>query len=1399
MGRRREAAVPLALAAATFVLAFAQRPGWASSDTKIHLHLEPGRFLADVASLWTSTGDLGHIHSGQHTGYLFPMGPFFAAGHGLGLPEWVVQRLWLGTLLALGAWGVVRLLDALLGRPRGMAHLVAGGLAVVNPFVVTYANRTTVTLLATAVLPWLLLAVHRGVHDPRGWRWPAAVALLVTASGGGINGAVTVWMLLGPLLLLVYEAAVTPVGWRAARAFALRAVPATAVVSLWWIVPTYVQSSHGIDFLRFTEQPGTIWGTTSVPESLRLMGFWLSYVGIGFAGRAIPYFDTSETMLFSAPVVLATLLVPALALTGFVWTRRWRYGPFFLGLALIALLVMAAGFPEGTPLRSGLTFTYYHLPAVQFLRGSYKAGPLLALALACLAGAAAGEAWRRLGWTSSPALRQGALALAVTGLVVVAAWPLVAGRAQDAQVSWKRIPAAWTAAARGLDRELPAGSRAVVLPGDLFAFYRWGGTVDPILPALSRRPVAERNIVPYADLRATDLLWTIDALVHQHRLVPGQLPPLLSLVGARAVVSGSDDDLHRSGAPPAADAARELASQLPRPTRGYGPVRPVPPSSDGLGAPVALPQVRRFDLPAARGLVRVQPESRPLIVDGSAAGVAALAAFDALPVGRTLLYAADLSRPDVRRMAAQGADVVVSDSNRRRAFVGARIEQNTGPTLAAEQDVSADGLVFDPFGRGASAQTVAVLRGARSLEAPYSPGRPQFPEHRPFAAFDRSAATAWLADPTLDRDAHWLEVRFRSAREVPYVDLLPYGDREGAVREVEIAGRRFRVHPRWNRLRLDLRQVGRLRLRLSAVTAGRGAGGIRELRVPGLRVSEQLRLPRVAEAALGARELRRAQLTYLFERTTGDDPYRRNLVHGPWSALHVRDRGDPERTMRRVFQLAAPRSFAAEAWVSVSPRAPDHALDRLMGYRGRLRATSSSRFLGRPAWRASRALDGDRGTAWLGGYVRGQPAWLGWRTRRATTVRGLRLVPPSARVRRPALVRLRWPGGASPPLPVAGGGRVTLPRPVRARAFRLEVVRTALPPAASPAERHRRAVGIAEVRGVSGLPPGPSVRSMGAAARCGAVRVRAGARTLRLRVEAGRAALEAGRPLRARGCEGPVRLSGGTQELAVSPGLFAVEALRLTSPAPVAPPPAAASGRVIDPGRPGRGRVDAVRLAVHAPSWLVLGESYNRGWRAWCDGRPLGAPTPIDGYANGWRIGPGCRAVRFAFAPNGMARAGYALSALAGLACLVLLLAARRRRPAVETQAAATPPAAGDSPPAWPAPRAALAGVLGGAAFGFVFGIPAGALAAPALALVLWRGVGARALTLGAGALLGVVVPLLYLVEPGNRSGGDHSGFPTDHIEAHWVGVAAVGLLLTALWRALSAARGRPESSTAVG
>src|SRR5215217_5794724 len=86
------------LVAGAFVLAFAQRPGETVFDTRIELSANATLFLDRVAAVWSPTGDLGHVQSGQFVGYLFPMAPWFAFVKWIGLPVWMGQRLWLGAL-----------------------------------------------------------------------------------------------------------------------------------------------------------------------------------------------------------------------------------------------------------------------------------------------------------------------------------------------------------------------------------------------------------------------------------------------------------------------------------------------------------------------------------------------------------------------------------------------------------------------------------------------------------------------------------------------------------------------------------------------------------------------------------------------------------------------------------------------------------------------------------------------------------------------------------------------------------------------------------------------------------------------------------------------------------------------------------------------------------------------------------------------------------------------------------------------------------------------------------------------------------------------------------------------------------------------------------------------------
>jgi arabinofuranan 3-O-arabinosyltransferase len=1396
---KRDARFTLGFAIASFVIAFWQRTGWATSDTKIDLHVDPVRFLGDVASVWTPTNGLGEVHSAQYGGYLWPMGPFFALLHSLGISPWVVQRLWLGTVLALAAWGMLLLLDQLIGKPRGIVHFVATAFWVLNPYTTVFIARTTITLWGYAALPWLLLAVHRGVRTSKGWRawwWPAAFALMFMSTGGGVNAAVVFYMAIGPVLLMLYEPAMGHVRWREAGGFFLRAVILSVLASFWWISALLVHVRYGIDFLQYTEQPRTIWGTNAISESLRLMGYWTSYIGAGYPKAAFPYFSDSGTLIFNVLVVGASFLLSALAALSFVWARRWRYAPFFVLMLVVGVVVMAAGFPDGTPLRSTMEWIYYHVFVTRFLRTVNKAAPLVALGLAGLLGLGARLLWWRLREIRLARWRQVAMVgapLAFAALLVYAALPVIQGKAIDRQLTWKQIPAAWRNVGASLDRTLPANTRAIILPGQIFAYYKWGGTVDAILPRLTNKPVAVRYETPYADLHADDLLQTIDSLVQQARAFPGQLRPLLGLIGASSVVSGTDDDIIRSGAVDPAVAAQVLKSQNLGQAQGFGRLSPVPPARGDLGATQTLPQVRRFSLPAGRGIVHFD-QGRETVVDGSAAGLAGLAAFGALPARAPLFYAGDLTAKAIAGAAASGGDIVVTDSNRRQSFLPQFSQQNVGAVLTQKDPILRTEALVNPFANpGTQGQTVAVVRGAASITGPVANGFQSFPEHAWIAAFDGDLSTSWVpyGQPQPDR---WFRITFTSPRDVPYVDIYPLVGPHGTVTSIGIDNKVTKVHAGWNRIIVGAHHVRSLRVAIASVLQPRkpGPGGIQELRIPGVHVSQILRTPVLVSKALAGRDISHASLTYLFSRTTGDDPFSRDRYVDEPGLANLEDRQDAEKTIHRLVFAPAQRTYAVDARVQPAVDSSDAFLDRLVGVRSASTFTSSSRFHNQAIYRASSAFDGDPSTAWVGLWIRPyQPyPWIAWTTRTPVTVSRLAIARARLPVRQPTAVRLSWPGGSTGTLPVAADGTVTLPAAVRAKAFRLTIVGAAFPAGLTARQRATRGIGIGtlSVAGVAAVSVPHSGPLHGA---CGDARVAVAGRRVPLRVTGTVAQLEAGQALVARSCAGTTTMPSGVQYVDAQPTPLTIDLLRLQSAAPVPlASVAAGTAQVSAPGTIGRYSVDGVRVSVNRPSWLVLGESYDVGWQATCDGRSLGTPQVIDGYANGWLAPAGCRQVSFMFAPQSGVNRSYVVSAVI-VALLALLLIFTRPPRLSEAEALPEFLEISDRTRRLPLRRALGWALLATIPLAFIFAWRSAILIAPALTIILWRGIGPRSLAATSAALIGIAIPISYVIAHPNNEGGYNFGYSVDVIYGHWIGVGAVVLLGVSGWLTLAAARGR--------
>ena len=186
------------LAAVAYVPFLASSPGRLSSDSKQALYVDPGAFLREAPFLWDPTVGAGTVPH-QHIGYLWPMGPWFWLFDRLGSPDWIAQRLWLGTLTLLAALGTRWLLRSL-GLPRAAA--LAGALVyALSPYQLAFTARTSVLLLPWVGLPWLVELTRRAVYHG-GWRHPALFAL-VTFSVAGVNAASLVLVSLGPLAVLV--------------------------------------------------------------------------------------------------------------------------------------------------------------------------------------------------------------------------------------------------------------------------------------------------------------------------------------------------------------------------------------------------------------------------------------------------------------------------------------------------------------------------------------------------------------------------------------------------------------------------------------------------------------------------------------------------------------------------------------------------------------------------------------------------------------------------------------------------------------------------------------------------------------------------------------------------------------------------------------------------------------------------------------------------------------------------------------------------------------------------------------------------------------------------------------------------------------------------------------------
>jgi hypothetical protein len=228
-----------------------------------------------------------------------------------------------------------------------------------------------------------------------------------------------------------------------------------------------------------------------------------------------------------------------------------------------------------------------------------------------------------------------------------------------------------------------------------------------------------------------------------------------------------------------------------------------------------------------------------------------------------------------------------------------------------------------------------------------------------------------------------------------------------------------------------------------------------------------------------------------------------------------------------------------------------------------------------------------------------------------------------------------------------------------------------------------------------------------------------------------------------------------------------------------------------------QGRTDADLTITNptpgTPFWVVLGQSFNRGWTATADGHGLGAPQLVDGYANGWLVSTPAATihVHLNWAPQRRVWIALILSALGVVLCLVL--AVRRPR---------THPLAVDDPQPEPITWrtfarsrgrdepsllltfvvAACSGVVAAAVIGVAAGLVTALVAAAAM-----RSRRARWwLALGSPGLLAVGAAYIVVRQAHSRPTSAFE-WPAEQSAVHQIGLVAIAFLLVlvvvdALW-----------------
>jgi arabinofuranan 3-O-arabinosyltransferase len=1333
---------PLAVAVVTIGL----RAGSLELDARPELYLRPWSTLLASLSTWQESPTLGQAST--RVG-LAPIAALSSLLHLAGIPPWLVARVIRWALLCAAGAGAGVLARAILGETAGrLAPRLAGAAYLLNPYVVV-AGASLPVIWPYALLPWQLWTAVRGMRTRLWWPWALAFAVTTFAMAGQNAGAVPALQLVATPVVVLWAAWRHRAPWRRVAKFVATAGASSLLLSAYWLLPTTATRGADVATSGVENVLEAATATSSYAEVLRGMGLWSTY---GQDDRAL-WNASQAPYLTSAWLVLATFLVPVLVAVALRWGRpRAR----FLGLTLLVVtaVLMVGAHPWASP--SPLGWLWRSLldavPVLRTLGTTNMAGAALVLGVAlALAAAAAGLGSGQAGEapapegagagersaTGGPVRRSGMLTpgrFAAVGVVVLAlaAEPGWTGAMFSGDVN---IPGYWRQAAADLDRE---GTGAVwFLPGQTSSNYRWSTPRhDDIGPSLFHRPTIVRTAAADTSREGANLLAAVDRYL-----------------GVTSIVVRNDVAWETAGgADPETVVDQVLRSRGLGAARSYGTPTE---QTEGL-APLLTFRVRADVLGP-----RIVEAGDDIVVAGDGDAFQMLSSRGFLASGRPFRYAEGLSADAMARILTGGAQVVLTDTNRRRESVPQRLGEDHGPVLPADHEpVSTESL------GAASDQSVRIETDWKTSVERVTAMRRELPQGSPRNAIDGDPGTVWWAGDFGTALEARLDISLPTPHTIDKIDIRTArrGVRGITSLVVSGGGRAVTVRPdRSGVAHASLSGIatGDLSVRIAGLAEGEnGNVGIADVDVDGVPAPgiDAVRTP----ASRGLLEVGRiypqgpAPLDVLLERQRG----RPGITYD-----------DEEANLSRDVVLPWRNTFTIVGQARLSTPLPERALDDLEGDSSGIQVTSSSQAFDLPRLRASEALDGNASTAWS---PREPAVGQSWH------VKGIRESVGSVTITQPTSgrqiksVKVSVNGGAATAVTLEPG---TTSVPVNTAVTSLDITVAA----AGPSTLGR--VSLVDV-GVGG-----ATISRGGSPACTAVATLDGRPSMFELAEPLLGSVVSLRP-----CQNQrTRLSVGVHRWRPVRG-FVVNDLWWQDTGTTVPeqPPAAqgldAEEAAVGPGWSGR-------IPAATQDMVVLsGRGYDPRWKLSVNGRSAGEPELINGWEASWLVTPQrAGPADLGFGPQRLVWIGLTVSLLTLAGIAVVLWWAWRNRPRAvmgeraarrlrlaeqheyegkrRTRRAGVPRRLAAWKSGW---RASLLVVV---ASGLVLGW-AGALASVVL-LVLRRLAGGRAVW-GFGVAAIALAPVVWAVEVRHLLGRVTPALVTEAPAAHYV--AGAGLLALVVW-----------------